>query len=50
MRRYWIYLIGIAPFGYFYDTVRAHTSEPVFFVSAILYLVALRLLAERLGK
>jgi hypothetical protein len=50
MRKYWIYLIGIMLFGFFYENIKAHTSELFFFLSAILYLVALRLLAERIGK
>jgi Kef-type K+ transport system membrane component KefB len=50
MRKYWIYFIGIVLFGFLYENLKAHTSEHIFLLGAILYVLALRLLAERLGK
>lgn len=50
MKKIWIYMAGVAPFAFFYEWLKGLMPGPVFLVGAIVYLLILRLLAEKYGK
>jgi hypothetical protein len=50
MKKLYIYLIGIVPLGFFYYDLRNTISQPVFLLCVLVYLVLLRLLAEKFGR
>ena len=50
MKKIWIYIIGVAVVGLAYGWLKQMLTEPVFFGFGIVYLVLLRLLAEKFGK
>lgn len=50
MKKFWIYTIGVALLGLFYFQFKAAFGGPVFLAGSILYLLVVRMLAERLGK
>lgn len=50
MKRVWIYTLGLLPLAYFYEQLKALVTGPVFLVSAIVYLLLVRLVAEWLGR
>jgi hypothetical protein len=50
MKKIWIYVIGIAPLGYFYEALKGLMSGPVFLGLAIIYLFVVRWIAEKFGK
>jgi fructose-specific phosphotransferase system IIC component len=51
MRKIYIYLIGITLFGLLHAPVRSAVPHgAIFLLIAIVYLVALRLVAEKFGK
>ena len=53
MKKIWLYIAGVAPFApfaFFYEPLKELASGPVFLISAVVYLLILRLLAEKFGK
>jgi hypothetical protein len=51
MNKAWIYyLVGIMAFGFAYEWLKSIMGQPVFFVGAIIYVLLLRLLAEKFGR
>lgn len=50
MKKIWIYMLGLLPLALFYEQLKALTSGPVFLISAVVYLLLVRLVAERLGR
>lgn len=50
MKKIWIYMLGLLPLALFYEQLKALASGPVFLISAVVYLLLVRLVAERLGR
>ena len=50
MRTQHIYMLGLIPAGLAYYPVKAAVGGPMILVIGVIYAVALRLLAERLGS
>lgn len=50
MRKGLIYLLGVVVLGLAYVWMKNALGEPVFFLSAIVYLIALRMFAEKYGN
>lgn len=50
MKKFWIYMIGVAVFAFFYAWLKTVVAQPIFFVAGLAYLVLVGLLAEKLGK
>jgi len=51
MRKVHIYLLGVASLGLAYELLKAAIpSKPLFFAIAVIYLIVLRLIAERFGR
>jgi hypothetical protein len=50
MKKAWVYIAGVVFFGLAYAWLKTTVSEPVFFASAVGYLLLLRLVAEKIGK
>jgi len=50
LRKGWIYLAGVAVLGLFCGLSQGRFSNPLLFAGAIVYLIGLRLLAEKFGK
>ena len=50
MKKIWIYMAGVVPFAFFYGPLKELASGPVFLIFAVVYLLILRLLAEKFGK
>jgi hypothetical protein len=45
-----IYILGLIPLAYFYEPLKGAVNGPVFLLIAIMYLVAIRLVAEKYGR
>lgn len=50
MKKFWIYMAGVAVFAFFYAWLKTVVAQPVFFIGGLAYLVLIRLLAEKFGK
>jgi hypothetical protein len=50
LRKGWIYLAGVAVLGLICGLSQGRISNPLLFAGAIVYLIGLRLLAEKFGK
>lgn len=50
MSKFWIYVIGAAIGGVGYQLLKSLMPDPALFAALCVYAVALRLLAEKLGK
>lgn len=50
LKKRWIYLAGVAVLGLICGLGQGRVSNPLLFAGAIIYLIGLRLLAERFGK
>ena len=50
MKKIWIYMLGLLPFALFYEQLKASVSGPVFLVAAVVYLLLVRLVAEKFGR
>lgn len=50
MKKIWIYVLGMLPFALFYEQLRALTAGPVFLASSVVYLLLVRLVAEKIGR
>jgi hypothetical protein len=50
LRKSWIYLVGVGILGLACGVLEGKIANPALFSGAIVYLVLLRLLAERFGK
>lgn len=50
MKKIWIYMAGVVPLAFFYEPLKTLVSGPVFLICAVVYLLLLRLLAEKFGK
>lgn len=42
-------MAGVAPFAFFYQDLKGLVSGPIFLVCAIVYLLLIRMLAEKFG-
>lgn len=49
VKKIWIYMLGMAPLAFFYEPVKRATGESVFLL-AVVYLIVVRLQAEKLGR
>jgi hypothetical protein len=50
MKKIYIYLIGIVPLGFFYYELKNMLGQAMFLLCGIVYLILLRLFAEKIGK
>lgn len=50
MKKIWIYMLGLMPLAFFYEQLKALTNGPVFLVSVAVYLLLVRIVAEKLGR
>jgi hypothetical protein len=50
LKKIWIYMLGLLPLALFYEQLKGLASGPVFLVSAVVYLLLIRFVAEKLGR
>lgn len=50
VKKIWIYMLGLLPLALFYAQLKGLASGPVFLVSAVVYLLLIRFIAEKLGR
>lgn len=51
MKRIWIYVLGLLPLAFFYEPLKkAAANGWIFLVFAVVYLLFVRLVAEKLGR
>ncbi len=50
MKRIYVYTLGLFPMAVFHDQLEIWTTGPVFMVFAVVYLVLVRLVAEKFGR
>ena len=50
MKKIWVYMLGLLPLALFYEQLKAMGNGPVFLVSVVVYLLLVRLVAEKLGR
>lgn len=50
VKKIWIYMLGLLPLALFHAQLKGLASGPVFLVSAVVYLLLIRFIAEKLGR
>ena len=50
VKKFWVYMTGVTPLALFHESLQSLTNGPVFLVGAIIYLLLIRVLAEKFGK
>ncbi len=50
MKKIWIYMLGVLPLALFYEQLKGLGNGPIFLISAVVYLMFVRFVAEKFGR